>query len=275
MYDSANMHKYLLHTSFLVALIFTAPVVCLAKQQSVLLGADGKPLSNEVLELLSSGASLLAPPQKKAPAPVKIPLAETGISKKASKNGKRNSNSTLELEQELLNALKEGQTIRAKKLIKAGVKVNYKNYKGETPIAVAVKKAWASMVLELLENGADIHQKGRKGVTLLHDASSRGLTDVAKVLMRHGLNPASKTDKKWTSLHVAARYGHWELVRLFVQMGVDPNVRNSDGKTALELARHLRHQGVVKILSRVTTARPYSKFVTKKVKSRRARKTKK
>lgn len=268
MFESLEKYSNFLCTSLILGFLFvTLPSVGLAKQQTVLLDANGKPLSNEVLSLLSSGASLLTSKKKAA---ATLPNT-TNKNRKANKQGvkKNTSFSTPELEEELLYALKDGKTARAKHLIKKGVKVNYKNSMGETPIAVAVKKAWASMVLELLENGADIHQKGPRGVTLLHDASSRGLTDISKLLIKHGLNPATKTDKKWTSLHVAARYGHWELVRLFVQMGVDPDIRNSDGKTALELAQQLRHHGVVKILSPVTTARPYAKLLRKRAKRKK------
>jgi hypothetical protein len=156
-----------------------------------------------------------------------------------------------------LYALKEGKTARAMNLIKSGVKVNYQNEEGETPLSVAVTKAWASIVRELLEHDADINHKMPRDLSLLHYASAKGFTDVAKVLIKHGLDPATTTKyKKWNSLHVAARFGHWQLVQMYLDMGVNPNARTSDKKTALEIAQIAQLQGIVKILSRVTSARP-------------------
>ncbi len=226
--------------------------------QTVLLDANGVPLSDEVLLLLSSGSSKLN--QSKKPSTSKT--AKTPSNKEADNDAAPKSNIKLIkrpkrprnplLEEELLNAMKAGKIQRVKQLLRAGVNPTFKNYKGETPLGIAVSRGWASMVISLLENGADINEKGARGVTLLHVASAKGLTDVAKVLVRGGLSPSTKTDKNWTPLHVAARYNHWQLVQYYVSEGVDPDIRNSDGQTALGLARHLRHQGIIKILSRVT-----------------------
>ena len=227
--------------------------------QTVLLDANGVPISDEVLLLLSSGSSKLD--QRNKPSKSKTAVVESNKDSKAAtqssksnikliKRPKRPSNPLLE--EELLDSMKAGNVQRVKQLLRAGVAPTFKNYKGETPLGIAVSRGWASMVISLLENGADINEKGARGVTLLHVASAKGLTDVAKVLVRGGLSPSQKTDKNWTPLHVAARYNHWQLVQYFVSQGVDPDIRNSDGQTALGLARHLRHQGIIKILSRVT-----------------------
>lgn len=225
--------------------------------QTVLLDANGVPLSDEVLLLLSSGSNKFnqkKKPSSPQPAKASIDKKATGAAPKSNikliKRPKRARNPLLE--EELLDAMKAGKIPRVKQLLRAGVLPTFKNYKGETPIGIAVSRGWASMVISLLENGADINEKGARGVTLLHVASAKGLTDVAKVLVRGGLSPSTKTDKNWTPLHVAARYNHWQLVQYYVSQGVDPDIRNSDGQTALGLARHLRHQGIIKILSRVT-----------------------
>ena len=241
--------------SIIIFLCSMIMAVASAKQQQVLLDVNGTPISNEVLLLLSS-------------TPDKVNKAGKNKKKDSatpkSNIKKKKTISDPILEQELLTALKSGNTSRVNQLLRIGVKPTYKNYKGETPLGIAVIRGWASTVVKLLENGADIHEKGARGVTLLHTASARGLTDVAKLLVRSGLNPSQKTDKNWTPLHVAARYGHWQLVQYFLQQGVDPNIRNSDGKTALGLARHLRHMGIIKILSRVTTVRSIDKKINKK-----------
>lgn len=259
----------------IVACLFALSTISHAKQR-VLLDADGKPIPMEVLTLLSGETSVIKTPEKKGVVSSRKKNIQNNKPLQADKKKTdRHANSRPELEQELLEDLKVGKTARAMQLIKAGTRVNYKNAEGETPLSVAVTKAWASIARELLENGADVYQKMPRGVTLLHVATSRGYTDMAKLLMKYGLDPATQTDKKWTSLHVAARYGHWALVQEYLQRGVDPNIRNSDGKTALELARQLRHQGVVKILSRVTVARPLDSLLLKKRHKSKKRKSRK
>jgi len=267
-----------MHTNFKLKLNIISFVCCIsvlsapayARKQTALLDADGKPLSMEMLTLISTGKPPVNARAEKprrssqknnrkknnrvVAAPAKKQL-QAGLINKPSKS--KPPSERPELQRELLNALKEGRTARAMNLIKSGVKVNYQNYEGETPLSVAVTKAWASIARELLEHGANINHKMPRDLSLLHYASAKGFTDVAKVLIKHGLNPATTTkNKEWNSLHVAARYGNWQLVQMYLDMGVNPNARTSDNKTALEIAQIAKLQGIVKILSRVTSARP-------------------
>ncbi len=253
-------------------------------KQNVLLDANGIPLTDEVLLLLSSGTEkfdqrnqtkkpISNSSKKSSTDETKLESSKSNI--KLIKRPKRQSNPLLE--EEMLDAMKAGKVQRVKQLLRAGVAPTFKNYKGETPLGIAVSRGWASMVISLIENGADINEKGARGVTLLHVASAKGLTDVAKVLVRGGLSPSKKTDKNWTPLHVAARYNHWQLVQYYVSEGVDPDIRNSDGQTALGLARHLRHQGIIKILSRVTrrSSLDFAEMNLLKKKSKKKRKKRK
>ena len=244
-----------LFRGMLIILLLPAFKCAVAEQQTILLDTSGKPLSNEILILLSSSSKKLN----------KIQADTQKPHKKTQTPAKKHINNPL-LERELLHYLKLGEIPRVTQLLKSGVKPSYKNNIGETPLGIAVVRGWGSMVISLVKHGADIDEKGARGVTFLHIASAHGLTDMAKVLVKKGLSPKVRTDKDWTSLHIAARYGHWELVQYYIRLGVNPDVRNTDGKTALGLARHLRHQGVVKILSRVTTVKSIS---ANKNKSRR------
>ncbi len=246
-------------------LLFVSASYAVENKQQILLDSSGKPLSKEILLLLSSSARSLRGIEYQA-SKIEIKRKKEGINKNFNKSNPKNTSNPF-LEKELLYYLKLGQIPKVKKLLAKGVKPVYKNNNGETPLGIAVTRGWASMVITLIKHGADIHEKGVKGLTLLHIASAHGLTDVAKVLVRNGLFPGERTDKDWTPLHIAARYGHWELVQYYIEKGVNPNIRNSDGQTALGLARHLNHKGIVKILSRVTRVRslPF------KVKNRRKR----
>ena len=239
-------------------------------KQSVFLDANGQPIPDEILLQLSSGTYKA---EKKETVSIEN-TKSTEIEVPSNKNNKRRSDPALE--EELLHALKAGQTRRVNQLLQMGTAATYKNYKGETPLGIAVSRGWASMVIKLIENGADVKEEGARGVTLLHAASARGMTDVAKLLVRFGLNPGQKTDKNWTPLHVAARYNHWQLVQYYLTVGVDPDIRNSDGKTALGLAQHLGHQGIIKLLSPVTTRSSlgFSRLNSTKKKSKKKRKSK-
>ncbi len=223
-------------------------------QQSIFLDANGKPIPNEVLLFLSSSEKKIKVTNTNKAPKGKAKINSIKIS--SAKNKKKKPTSTPQLEEDLLNALLAGKTARASHLIRAGVKVNYQNFKGETPLSVSVDRGWASMVADLIEHGGNLRKKTSKGTSLLHHASAKGYTDLAKVLVKHGMNPSETTGKDWNSLHIAGRYGHWQLVQYYLEYGVDPNARTSDGKTALEIAQIVKHQGIVKILARVTSTRP-------------------
>ncbi len=240
-----------------------------AEQHSVLTDSEGQPIPQDVIQQLLNPKTSSRLNKPKATTNTVAPKE----SKPQKKAIKRKYVNNPVLEQELLEDMKAGRVARVKQLLRAGIRPNYKNYKGETPLGIAVSRGWASMVLDLLEHGADINEKGARGVTLLHIASAHGMIDVAKILVKNGLDPSQTTDKNWTPLHIAARYGHWQLVQYFISAGVDPDIRNSDGKTALGLARHLRHQGVIKMLSRVTRVRSLDFSKVKKSKKKKHRKT--
>ena len=231
-------------------------------KQQILLDSNGNPYSNELLLAITSGN--FSKNKKKAShsnrrANKKRSSTARGkqqVARLQKKQKPKPPVSTPEREKELLDALLTGQTAKASHLIRSGVKVNYENYKGETPLSIAVDRGWASMVVDLIEHGGRLRQKNSLGLSLLHRATAKGYTDLAKVLIKHGLNPSSTTTKDWNSLHIAARYGHWQLVQLYLNMGVNPNERTSDGKAALEIAQIVHHPGIVKALSRATTARP-------------------
>lgn len=246
-----NTSHSLIHRIFVLLLVSTSFIVSMtaeSKQQSVFLDSKGNPIPNDILLSLGSSRKVSTPKAKEM-----SPSFKKDVQIKIKR---KKFNSTPELEQELLESLLTGRTARASQLVRAGVKVNYKNYKGETPLSVSVDRGWGSMVIDLFKHGGKLNQKNALGLSLLHHASSKGHTDLAKLLIRQGLNPSSTTSKNWNSLHIAARYGRWQLVQLYLNMGVDPNDRTSDGKTALEIAQIVRHPGIVKALSRVTTARP-------------------
>lgn len=236
----------------IMSISFWSTVNAKSNQQHVFLDASGAPIPNDILLSLGAVSKTVTPKKNKGG------NTSSKLSKKNKPMGakKKRIRSTPELEEELLNSLLIGNTARASALIRSGVKVNHKNYKGETPLSIAVDRGWASMVIDLVEHGGQLNQKNSRGLSLLHHASSKGYTDLAKALIKEGLNPTSTTPKDWNSLHIAARYGRWQLVQFYLQMGVDPNDRTSDGKTALEIAKIIRHPGIVKVLSRVTTARP-------------------
>lgn len=240
--------RHAFKVAFILFLLPTFECIAVEKQQQVLLDANGKPLSNELLWMLSSSS-------KK--------INQTQIHVKTNKENKNKSNRQNRrnpyIDRELLYYLKIGQIPKVTQLLEKGARPMYKNIRGETPLGIAVVRGWGSMVIVLIKHGANIHEKRNRGLTLLHIASAHGLTDMAKVLVNNGLSPRTKTDKDWTPLHVAARYGHWKLVQYYINQGVNPNIRNTDGNTALDLARHLRHEGVVKMLSRVTFVRSMPK----------------
>ena len=100
----------------------------------------------------------------------------------------------------------------------------------------AVKNRDIRNALKLIENGADVNVKSNSGWTALHDAAWYGYVDVAKVLIENGADVDAKDKNSVTALHDAACYGHVDVAKVLIEKGADVDAKDKDGKTALHKA---------------------------------------
>lgn len=190
------------------------------------------------------------------------------------------------LGQALYSVVQQGDTDKAKLLLKMGANVNY-SVSGTTPLALALSNENMGMAALLINSGGQ-EPSGRfrqrfydsalegdmqwvrtlaklenyasfqngDGESALHAAAARGQTGAVTTLIGAGLDPNIRTVKSWTPLHHAARFGHKLPLIHLLKAGSDVYAVNSDGYDALKLAtlamrdqnREIDTRGVIEYL---------------------------
>ena len=147
----------------------------------------------------------------------------------------------------LLQALREGDDVRAAQLIGPHAPLNARDDTGATALMWAAQRQDAPLVSRLLQAGADPNLHDTEGVNPLQIAISLGATDIALQLIAHGANPKSARDSGETVLMTAARTGQIEVMRQLRARGANVNAHeNQFHQTALMWA--VGHPDAVKLL---------------------------
>jgi len=208
----------------------------------------------------------------------------------------------MSLDEELLDAVGDGDIARVKKLLDRGANLNAKNILGLTPLHIAAMYGNLELVDLLLKYGADANAKTDHAVTPLHLAASWGRADVVKMLLERGADVNARDDKGWTPLHFATLNNHSNVAKILLENGADANIRyngretlksvesqikalkslnlkptgplykirDDKSRTALELARELGNEDVAEVIeeflerrkSGEVTVRTFSKGAT-------------
>ena len=88
---------------------------------------------------------------------------------------------------ELIEAAKNGQTEKVKALLDAGANANAKDEDGRTALMwAASKRGRTDAVQVLLDAGADVNAKDNVGKTALFSAAGSGWTETVKILLDAG-----------------------------------------------------------------------------------------
>jgi ankyrin repeat protein len=159
------------------------------------------------------------------------------------------SKSQHKLGNELIKAIKSGDTAKVQDAIRAGADVNAKGESGDTPLGRAAGQGRAETVKALIKAGADIHWEAPRGQTALNVAAYEGHSEIVRILIDAGADvnatiKSKKAPKRFqgaTPLLLAAERSHIETIRALIDAGADVNVRNSGGATSLILAASFGH----------------------------------
>ena len=112
----------------------------------------------------------------------------------------------------------------------------------------AVKSRDIKKVKELLERGANPNAKDGDEETPLHYAAAKGSVDIAKLLIDKGANVNAKSVDGFTPLHVAAMKGNLPVVELLLESGADPNAIDQFGRTPAKMAQNQGYTGVAELI---------------------------
>lgn len=148
-------------------------------------------------------------------------------------------------------------TEQAKKLIKQGADLNYKN-KGTIPppllMAVTGKYNWPKsssfpdMIRFMIDKKADVNIQGSSGTTVLILAVYGRDLDLVKYFIECNANTNLADDGGETPLIKASGMGYFQIVDLLLKSGANPNIIPKDKETALMRAAKGGYKDVVLVL---------------------------
>ena len=88
-----------------------------------------------------------------------------------------------DINSQLIEAAKKGDTVSIKTLLDAGADVNAKNGNGFTALMWAAGRGHTEIAQALLDAGADVNAKGNDGQTALMAATQAGHPQIAQALL--------------------------------------------------------------------------------------------
>ena len=91
-----------------------------------------------------------------------------------------------QVDQDLIEAAKKGDTAAVETLLAKGVKVNARQNDGSTALMVAAFTRHIDALQALLDAGADVNARDNSGLTPLMKAKERGHTDIVNMLLAAG-----------------------------------------------------------------------------------------
>ena len=138
---------------------------------------------------------------------------------------------------ELIIAANDGDIIRVRELLDAGINPNITDYDGDTPLVYASEEGYTEIVKLLLDSGADadpnLQEQGRYTPLIV---SSDNDYDIVKLLLENGADPNIQNHEGYTPLIWATIMGCNDIVKLLLENGADPNISDRWGDTAYDLA---------------------------------------
>jgi hypothetical protein len=160
--------------------------------------------------------------------------------------------------QELIQAVQDGNLEEVEALIEKGADVNVVGEGGMTALAWAVQLDDVAMAELLIEKGADLEKGAKEFKAPLHIAANWGKTEMAELLLAKKANINVRDRNGWTPLHWAAFEGGQKMVMLLVSRGAMKNLQTEKtwsifeaGSSALDVAERAGDRSIIDLLKRL------------------------
>jgi hypothetical protein len=128
----------------------------------------------------------------------------------------------------LAMAISRGDVDTVKKLIEAGIDVNYDSH-DYTLLTTATTVENADIARTLIAAGANVNAKSKTGYTALMSAVM-GNVGVTKVLIEAGADVNAQNNQGVTVLQMAVYNGNTEIVRMLAEAGADVNIKHENAR---------------------------------------------
>lgn len=150
------------------------------------------------------------------------------------------------LDDTLLQAVRDENVESVKSLIAKGANVNAKSSGGNTPLHCAAEYMAIECLGALLSNGADVNARNDKGKTPFMGASNTPKT--IGILLDAGADLNVRDNDGRTALMNAAAGGEVTKIKMLLQRNADVSLRSPAGKTALDIAIQTKHETIAALL---------------------------
>ncbi|RDW75433.1 hypothetical protein BP6252_06575 [Coleophoma cylindrospora] len=153
---------------------------------------------------------------------------------------------------ELGLAINSGKVEMAELLLTKGANIEQRHpYSMETPLMEAIRLKSHTIVDMLLQRGADGQSTNRYGQTPLEIACGVGDARIVDLV----LGARKTSDKQYPGfmnmpLLLATKSNHSDIVDMLIQSGADIEAKDMDGQTSLHVASELANDRIVEILLR-------------------------
>jgi len=154
---------------------------------------------------------------------------------------------TQDVNSQLIEAGKKGETRNIEGLLAAGAEVDAKDEKGVTALMHASAEGHTQSVEALLDAGADVDAQADDGLTALM-VVARGNTEIARALLDAGADVNVKAQHGVTPLMVAVATGNTQIVRVLLDAGAEVDARADSGVTALILTERNGYIEIAELL---------------------------
>lgn len=136
--------------------------------------------------------------------------------------------------EQLFQAVKQGDTNFVKKLIENGANINAQNSNGQTATMIATYHNDVKTAKVLIEAGADVNIRDQMKNNPFLYAGAEGLIDILKLTIKAGADPTITNRYGGTALIPASEHGYVAVVNeLLNNTKIDVNHINNLGWTAL------------------------------------------
>lgn len=150
-----------------------------------------------------------------------------------------------DLNEKLINAVREGNLEEVKKLIIEGASVNAANDSWGTALDIALRRDFKEIAEFLIKQGSDVTRISKSTFALVVD---RGSKELVELLLAHGVNVNVVLRYGRTALMIAACKSNKEMIEFLIEHGADVNAVDEYGRSALTYAVNGGSKELVELL---------------------------
>ncbi|XP_031627588.1 26S proteasome non-ATPase regulatory subunit 10-like [Contarinia nasturtii] len=153
-------------------------------------------------------------------------------------------NQTINDEQFLHLAAKNGDHMAVIKFIDLGASVNSVSEDGSTSLHKAAEGGKEKVAVILIKNGANVNSKDLDGFTPLHKSISKGHEKMVEILIENNADVNNPSNNGSTPLHAAFQIANPKITEILIKNGADMTILDNSGQSVLKMSLNSINTGM-------------------------------